>query len=206
MTSIYDNAITSAAKLLGNLQVLEDEKNITSDSHKSLLASTGICCFKCFECVDEIINAEEKREEEESSRQLTGLVPRNTLNADFYIDELTMTVHMEFDGRLPSRKELTGGHESYKRTVFKKMLLETVLFIFQDYPGFFYRQKADLLIYQEYASSTVARDHDNTDIKAVIDCLCLGHMVDDSPDYLRLRLDGGVTGRNRVSIHLTQIS
>lgn len=202
MVSIYDKAISAASRILCNLYELEKDKEKTSEKHRTLLAATGHLCFTCHGYVDEIINAEKQ---EKNSTFLPDLEPRNTLNASYYIDETSMTVHLEFDGRLPSRKEMTNGADSYKKTAFKKALMETILFVFRDHQNFTYKQKADLLIYQEYASQTVARDHDNTDIKPVIDCLCLGHMVDDGPDYLRLRLDGAVTGRNHVSLHLTQV-
>lgn len=171
-----------------------------SDKERWLLAESGNACFRVYEAVDSIISATYKKTSPDILRA------ENALHAEYAIDEKEMTVRIEFDGRLPSRKVMTAGRESYRRPVFNTMLSRTLSYVFKEHPGFHYDEKADLLIYQEYKTKAVARDHDNTDIKSVIDYLCAGRVIDDSPEYLRLRLDGDITGRNHVSIFLCPVS
>lgn len=180
--------------------------HVIPEQMRKYLADAERACWKLAECIDEEIcrSYASEKSVHDRDRDSDHMLVENDRLTNVEINENSSLAWIEMSGRLPSRKSMSSGRETAGAS-YTHLTDRDIRRAFIDHPGFRMAGKAELLFYFEYASNIVARDVDNVNIKPTIDALCRACDIDDTPEDLRLTLDGAVTGRDHVTIVLAPV-
>lgn len=120
-----------------------------------------------------------------------------------FIDRVTIHsryIHIRLYRRLPSRIKHSGRDKMIKNmAACFGAELDTAL-----RGTDMMEEKAVIFFYSHFKNSTSAKDHDNMEVKFIIDEICAHLLYDDGPEFCSHYYDGIVDGRDYTDIYIAK--
>ena len=116
------------------------------------------------------------------------------------------TLHIVFDKLLPKRPKSVKNYQTEKFENIKKTYIKPILDFMKDKRVFIYEEKAIVVFIHHFANEHTVRDHDNFEVKFIIDCLAAYTLIDDSAKYLSQYMDYVMDDKDYSEIYLMPYS
>lgn len=115
-------------------------------------------------------------------------------------------VHITFDRLLPKRPKSIDGYVTEKFENIKGSYIKPLIEYFRDKRVFVYEEKAIIIFIHHFSNEHNVRDHDNFELKFIIDCLSAYVLTDDSAKYLAQYMDYVMDDRDFSEIFIMPFS